>query len=385
MISAAKHFIVMGAGAVGCYLGARLIAHGQSVSLVGRPRTIDPIRAGGLRVTDLDGFDATIASAQIQAYDDFTSAFSAVESNRIEPNNLVILLCVKGNATVKAALEVEATVSANFGSKLGTKFGTKLGTKRDPNEPLNAAAPGQTFTPYVCSVISMQNGVENVKRIQDNAPNLTALAGMVPYNVGMRSANHVHRGVNGMLAMQRSLATEQIAPIFDAAGLPCRLHDNMINVQWGKLLLNLNNPVNAISNLPLLYELKDWHFRRVFAALQLEALAVLKTANITPIKAGMVDPAVLPRLLQLPNFVFERIAAKLLKIDPTARSSMWDDVQRANTTEVDDLCGAVVRLASTHGLDAPLNRLMCTLLSQLKKGDQMSGVQLWQQIKLAQR
>ena len=340
-------FIVVGAGAIGCYLGARLIAGGQQVILVGRPRTIDPLRLSGLRVTDLSGFDSQLSADKLHLETDLAAAITTAQLRHAAPRKLVILLCVKGGATANAAFEIATTCP--------------------PHTP----------------IISMQNGVENVARIRQCAPTMEALAGMVPYNVGMRSAAHVHRGVHGVIAMQRSPVTEQIGLVFDAAGLPNRLHDDMTCVQWGKLLINLNNPVNALSNVPLLDELKDWSYRRVFAALQIEALAILKRANITPLKAGAVEPDTLPRILQLPNFLFERIAAKLLKIDPTARSSMWDDVQRGNLTEVDDLCGAVVRLAAQNGVRAPKNTLMCDLMGTLCKGESISGPELLTAIKSA--
>ena len=47
------NFIVLGAGAIGCYVGGRLAAHGQPVCLVGRPHALEPIAQHGLKVTDL--------------------------------------------------------------------------------------------------------------------------------------------------------------------------------------------------------------------------------------------------------------------------------------------------------------------------------------------
>ena len=42
------NFIVLGAGAIGCYVGGRL-AHGQPVCLVGRPHALEPIAQHGLK------------------------------------------------------------------------------------------------------------------------------------------------------------------------------------------------------------------------------------------------------------------------------------------------------------------------------------------------
>ena len=60
------HFIVLGAGAIGCYVGGRLAAHGQPVCLVGRPHALEPIALHGLKVTDLDGFDRTVPVSALQ-------------------------------------------------------------------------------------------------------------------------------------------------------------------------------------------------------------------------------------------------------------------------------------------------------------------------------
>jgi len=311
------HFIVLGAGAIGCYVGGRLAAHGQSVCLVGRPHALAPLQAYGLRVSDLDGFDRQVPATAMTLAHSLAQAAPGPDS--------VILLCVKSGATAAAASELAA-----------------------------ACAPG---TP----VISLQNGVDNVARIAALAPNLNVLAGMVPYNVVLRGA-HVHRATAGPMQWQRDAITERIAPVFNAAGLATVLPPDIRAVQWGKLLLNLNNPVNALSDLPLREELLDRDCRRVFAALQTEALSVMACAGITPAQVTAVSPTVLPHVLRLPNWLFTRLTQRMLQIDATARSSMWDDLEAGRVTEIDALCGAVVRLAAQHGMAAPLNAQMCALL-----------------------
>ncbi|OYU46120.1 MAG: hypothetical protein CFE44_03825 [Burkholderiales bacterium PBB4] len=150
----------------------------------------------------------------------------------------------------------------------------------------------------------------------------------------------------------------------------------MQSVQWGKLLLNLNNPVNALSDLPLRTQLMDRDYRCVVAALQTEALRALKAAGIPPAKVATAPPRWLPWILRLPNSVFTRVAARMLRMDAAARSSMWDDFQQGRTTEIDDLCGAVVRLSQSQGLSAPANGAMCQLIVAHRRGQRMSGAEL---------
>ena len=129
-----------------------------------------------------------------------------------------------------------------------------------------------------------------------------------------------------------------------------------------KLLLNLNNPVNALSGLPLRSELMQRGYRRVFAALMEEALGVLEVAGIQPAKLTPVPPNWLPALLRLPDGLFRVLAARMLRIDAQARSSMADDLAMGRRTEIDALCGEVVRLAQAQGMRAPGNERMVQLI-----------------------
>lgn len=319
------NLIILGAGAIGCYVGGRLAAVGQPVTLVGRPRVIEPMARDGLRVTDLEGFKAQIAPGQLR----LTSSLAAALALEPSPadQSTIILLCVKGGATVAAAQEIAACCPSG--------------------------------TP----VVSLQNGVENLARIHSAAPQLLALAGMVPYNVVMPQPSQVHRATAGNLYLSQHPVSEQLAVLLRAAGLSTVLSNDMRAVQWGKLLLNLNNPINALSNLPLRQQLLNREYRRVLATLQTEALAALAQAGIQPAKIAAAPPRLLPHLLRLPNWLFTRVAARMLNIDASARSSMWDDLQQGRTTEIDDFCGAVLRLAALHGLDAPANAAMCRLMA----------------------
>jgi 2-dehydropantoate 2-reductase len=82
--------------------------------------------------------------------------------------------------------------------------------------------------------------------------------------------------------------------------------------------------------------------------------------------------------------LFKRVAASMLKIDEQARSSMWEDLQRKRTTEVTELNGAVVKLAISVGLKAPLNARMVQLIQQAEKMPlkAISGKDLSNQLRL---
>ena len=316
---------VMGAGSVGCYVGGLLQAAGAEVHFIGRPRVLKALRSEGLTLTSLDGARHTLPASRLQLHD---APLHDEPPHDAPPHPAaLVLLCVKSGATAEAAAQLARRLPAG--------------------------------TP----VLSLQNGVANADVGTTAAPTLTWIAGMVPFNIAELGPGHFHRGTVGPLAAQDHPALRPWLPLFSAAGLPLALHADLRPVLWGKLLLNLNNPVNALCGLPLRAQLLHRDCRQVLAALQQEALGVMAAAGITPAQLTPLPPHLLPRVLRLPTWLFKMVAARMLRIDDQARSSMADDLALGRPTEVDALCGAVVRLAQAHGLQAPLCAAMVQLLS----------------------
>ncbi|OYU99103.1 MAG: hypothetical protein CFE45_14065 [Burkholderiales bacterium PBB5] len=162
--------------------------------------------------------------------------------------------------------------------------------------------------------------------------------------------------------MQDHPALRPWLPALRSAGLDVNVYADMAPVQWGKLLLNLNNAVNALSGLPLRAQLLDRHLRACTAALIDEALAVLTRAGIRPQSPAGPPPSLVVRVMRLPTPLFRLLAARLLRIDAQARSSMADDLALGRPTEVDAIQGEVLRLAAQLGMAAPLNTRMVALV-----------------------
>jgi 2-dehydropantoate 2-reductase len=301
---------VLGAGAIGCYIGGRLQAAGAEVHFVGRPRVLDALRHEGLTLTDLENRPVSLPPHALKLH------------VKPPPGAALALLCVKSGATAAAA----------------------------------RALPAGSL------VLSLQNGLTNAAQASAAGRDLTVLPGMVPFNVSEQGPGRYHRGTVGALAAQDHERLRPWLPLFEAAGLPLTLHADLRPVQWGKLLLNLNNPVNALSGLPLRAQLQDRDHRRVLAALQAEALDLMQAAGIQPARLTPLPPRRLLQVLRLPNWLFRRLAVRMLRIDDKARSSMADDLARGRPTEIDALCGEVVRLAASIGRQAPLNSRMQRLV-----------------------
>jgi 2-dehydropantoate 2-reductase len=201
---------------------------------------------------------------------------------------------------------------------------------------------------------------------------------MVPFNVIRRDAGAYHRGSAGTLMVEQAPEAAPFVEAARAASLPLEQRTDMAAVQWAKLVLNLNNAINALSGQPLATELAQRDFRRCFAAAQREALGVLAAANTPIAKLTRIPPRWMPRLLTVPDPVFKRVARRVVAIDPHARSSMWDDLEAKRPTEVDYIQGEVVALAEKLGRDAPVNRALVSLIRAAEAGGRRdySGAEL---------
>lgn len=299
---------IFGAGSIGCYVGGMLAADGKKPVLVGRPLIGEKLK-NGIVLTRHDG-SARLAAPGSFVFSTDPSALS---------NCQCVLVCVKSNDTFAAA---------------------KMLAGRLPQGAL---------------VVSLQNGIANAALLGQCLPQHTIVPGMVGFNVAQIGDNRFHCGTDGEIVIADVGGALQLATALNTAGLPAMVRRDMLEVQWGKLLLNLNNAVNALSGLPLKQQLSNAKWRKIFAMSLREALAVLKAAKIRPAKLGKVAPGLIPAILDLPDWLFLRIAASMLKIDDEARSSMAEDLEKARPPEIDFLNGEIVRLGARNGVKTPVN------------------------------
>jgi 2-dehydropantoate 2-reductase len=315
---------VAGAGSIGCFVGGMLAASGRKVALLARPRVIGEIEKNGLRLTSFAGFDSTIAASQLTLSED--------------PNIL---------ADVGAVLvTVKSTDTAEIADIIAT------------HAPADAV------------VVSLQNGVGNTAVLRARLPGRRVLAAMVPFNVVAPGEGRFHRATSGDIMVERDAAAT--ADRLSVRGLKMRATDNIAGVQWGKLLVNLNNALNALSGLPLRRQLAQRAWRRLLADQIAEGLAAIRAEGIKPVSPTPIPSGWTPSLLRLPDPIFEILLGRTMKIDPEARSSMAEDLQRGRRTEIDYLQGVVVEIAGRHGLELPLSRRIVALIKNAEAAGQGS-------------
>ncbi|MBP7337136.1 2-dehydropantoate 2-reductase [Niveispirillum sp.] len=323
---AGRRILIAGAGSVGCYAGGCLALAGRPVTLLGRPALMQRLADAGLRVSDLDGRDRVAPAGPGLRLD--------TDQDQAMADAGLILVTVKCADTAAMA---------------------DLIADHAPPDAL---------------VISCQNGIGNADILAARLGAHRVLAGMVPFNIVQLPDGRFHRGTGGQVMIQAG--QPGVRQELDVPGLHVDESADMQAVLWGKLLINLNNALNALCGLPLARELGARPWRVLLARQQWEGLRALKRAGIKPATFSTVPPPLLPWILCLPDALFRVVARRMLAIDPLARSSMWEDLERRRPTEIGRLQGAVIDLAQRHGLDAPVNRRVRDLIQAAEAAGQGS-------------
>jgi 2-dehydropantoate 2-reductase len=300
--------VVLGAGAIGCFVGGSWSLSGQSVTLIGRPRILDPIAQDGLHLSG--GPDGHVRPA-----------------TSLTPETLckadLVVVAVKATALSAAINDLQTYVR-----------------------------PG---TP----ILTLMNGISPPDLIAHALPSCPVLPGIVPFNVVRHGPNHWHRASAGEVIVADHPATRALP------GVECA--QDMAAMAWGKLLLNLNNAINALSGMGLHDQLSDRAYRRLLADTMEEAVGILQAAGIAPAKVGALPAHHIPRMLRTPDWFFNTVGLRLQGIDRSARSSMADDIAAGRLTEVDFLNGEIVALAKRLGRPAPLNTALTTLVHKIEQ------------------
>lgn len=335
-MSGSTSICIAGAGSIGCFVGGMLRAGGRTISMLARQRIIDDVKENGLKVTSFEGIEHRLTSAEIE--------FSV--DAKILSHADIILVCVKSDDTPEIADLISRHARTD------------------------------------AVIVSLQNGTGNVSVMREKLPRHQVLAGMVPFNVLSLGGGHFHRATSGDILIEKN--SSDTASKISIPELKVQAVENIEGIQWGKLLINLNNALNALSGITLREQFAQRSWRVLLADQMSEALAVLKVAGIAPVSSTPLPPSLTPYILKLPDFLFSKIAAAMVKIDPKARSSMWEDLQRGRRTEIDHLQGKIAELAARHGMKVPLTERIASAIRKAEKSGAGSPGFTPQQIRAAQ-
>ncbi len=333
---------ILGAGAIGCHVGGMLAAAGKMPVLVGRASMVEAL-ADGIELTSVDRPAIKAGPGSFSLSTD-PAALAGCDA---------VLVCVKSMDTRQAGHELAPHLK-----------------------------PGAT-------IASLQNGVANATVLREvlgagpGSPRV--LAGMVAFNVARIGANRFHRGAGAEIVLEDAPGALALTGEMLEAGLATVIRRDIEAVMWGKLLLNLNNAANALSGLSLRDQLADRNWRRVMALCVREALVAMRAAGIRPARVGPAHPRLIATVLELPDWLFYRIVARMPAMDGEARTSMAQDLAAGRPSEVDFLNGAIVDLGVKAGVPTPVNAAMVKAVKAAFAAGRPPGVSGAQMLEMLRR
>jgi 2-dehydropantoate 2-reductase len=227
-------------------------------------------------------------------------------------------------------------------------------------------------------ILSTQNGIGNVEQIRRVTGSDRILTGITFHSIQHTGPNRM-RYRTGIKPIQMApldgRITDEVRAIgeaFRAAGLATDVVPRVDDAVWQKLVHNaVVNPVSALTGMSCSELLEDGDMQAFMRALCLEIAGVMR-ARGTPLE-DEEDP-------YRPLVRSQKALAK-------NRPSMWQDLVRGFRTEVDAINGGIVAEAERLGMQAPLNWAVQQFIhsrERQQRGRQEKGAQTLQEVKAAQ-
>jgi len=297
-----EKFLIVGTGALASLFAARLAQAGWDVTMLGTW----PQALNAIRTDGVRVIDAAGREEQFKV--------RVTDSPQDCAGTKQALVLVKSWQTVRAAQQL--------------------------NECL--AEPGLALT--------LQNGLGNREAlIQYLGPGRVAL-GITTTGATLLGPGMVKAGGEGTISMERNPALGPLEQALRSANFSVQIVEDALSLVWGKLVVNCAiNPLTALLHLKNGELLERPSIREMMGVLAQETAQVAAAEKIS-----------LP--FQDPIAAAEEVARKTA----TNQSSMLQDVLRGAPTEIDAICGAVVKIAQKHSLPTPVNWACWQLIRALR-------------------
>jgi 2-dehydropantoate 2-reductase len=294
--------VIIGAGGVGGYFGARLIAAGEDVTFVARGAHLAALQSTGLRVESPKG---NLHLQKVTATED-VHAVGAAD---------IVLLTVK-------MYDLESTAA--------------------------------TLTPLIgpsTVVVTLQNGVEAVDIVstqvgREHVAGGVAYVAAVIVEPGVIRHTSLEALIFGELDGRRSDRLAALEAACQRAGVSARASDHIEIDLWSKFSrLSVFSGMTAVTRSPIGVLRSDP-----------ELLAMLESACE---ETALVARA---RGISLPETLMHEIRRMVEELPFHAKASMLEDLERGRRLELPWLSGAVVRLGREAGVPTPIHAFIATVL-----------------------
>jgi 2-dehydropantoate 2-reductase len=298
--------LIVGTGALACLFAARLSAHGIPITMLGT-------WPEGLAALRLHGVMLVQPDGSQQAY-----PVTVTEDPAQIPKFQSALVLVKSWQTCRAARQLKDCL----------------------------AQEGVALT--------LQNGLGNREKLVGELGQERVALGVTTTGATLLSSGRVRPGGEGVISVGEH---PRLAPLLDMltrSGFNLEVLDNVDTLIWGKLVINAAiNPMTALLKVPNGQLVARSSARQLSADLAREVATVAAALNI---KLAFPDP------VAAAEKVAERTSAN--------QSSMLQDILRSAPTEIEAICGQIVRIGKEIGVPTPVNYTVLNLIRAIVEGSE---------------
>ncbi len=305
---------IIGTGGIGAYYASALIEDGQDVHLVGTPRHVEAIASRGLRITTDEG-DRVVHPASVTTDPDTIGVVD------------IVIVAVKLYQLDGATAEIASLMGPN------TLVITLQNGVSAPDR-LAARVGADHVVPGLAVIVAFVEGPGHVRQI-GSPPGVT---------VGARSRGAAETEMTPATGIDPRIA--ELVAAFVRGGVVARASAEIDHDLWKKFaLITTFGGVDVLAHATI-GEVRSSAPTRV---LQRQSL-------------GEVQTLARARGIMLSNADLNGILAQLDSLAPDATTSMQRDLEAGHPSELEDLNGAVVRLAAESGLDVPFHSIATAVM-----------------------
>ena len=299
------NFLIVGPGAMGCLFAGHLKKAGHQVVILDyKKERVNHINGNGISLEGVGG------NFNVQV-----TAVTGKPSRKFD----VVLICVKAYQTD----EVARTLSSWL----------------DPN----------------AMVLTLQNGLGNLEILKKALGDKRVLGGVTAEGATLLGPGHVRHAGRGPTVIGPAGSDDgpaaNIVSAFAAAGFDVRAVDEVEDLIWGKLIVNVG--INALAAIT---KLKNGRLPDIDGTRQVMKEAVLEAVRIADVKGIKLPyPDPIERVLEVCRGTADNIA------------SMLQDVLAQRATEIRFINGAIVSEGRSLGIPTPVNFTLSCLVEALQE------------------
>ncbi len=308
--------LVFGAGAVGLTVGG-FLSRRHDVTLLGRPRYIDPVRKKGLRISGIWGS---------HQFSRFSFASNIRDMKKSKKQFDLILVTVKAYSTEKAAREIKKIAGPNT------------------------------------ILLSLQNGLGNIEALHKYFPKKRVLAGRIIFGVEMQAPGHVKvtvmaepSAIGETFKAGMSPRVKKIAALLNTSGVPAVPCADVKALLWAKVIYNCAlNPLASLIGSHYGFLMEKELTRMLMDEVVREIYRVAEKAGVH------LKPQTAEDYLAL-------FYSKLVPRTYDHHPSMLQDLRNGKKTEIEALSGAIAKIAKRFSVPAPVNSMLAQMIRQKER------------------